>query len=343
MDNNTHTTYIKELSHTDQVSWDSMVTHPVQSYAWVESRKALGIPYTLLGVFTDGTLVSVLLVILQPIFGSTFKKAQVFKGALYTDDVYQALYQYGRENNIAWYSFEPDVIESATPPIPSILYKKDVQDFALWTPYINLDQPYTMIENNFSKVVRNESRHAVNHGMYTKEGTDQSLFDDFISLMFQTKERKQFSGYTKEYYKAVFTSLKFHQQVSIFITYTQEGNPVAGALVFDFKDTLYYAYAGSLGRETPKGAMYLLVISIIQYGQAQGKKTLDLFGSLDPSYVGNHPWKGFSQFKKSFNGIYKKYIGRYDLVVSPLYYRLYYMYVWLKSHVAFFKNLCTLK
>lgn len=331
--------HIKELTHIERVSWDMHVSYPVQSYAWIESRKKLGILYIQLGVFKDDQLISVALGLVTSIPMTSCKKVSILKGNVYTDEIYEAFRVYGKKNRFGWYSFEPNVLESADQAIPHTLIKKNTQEFALWTVDIDTTLPMNVLENNFSKVVRNESRYAIKNGLITKSGTEEILFDDFLVLMDATKERNQFTGYSQSYYRSVFESLKEHHQVILFVTYDIENKPVAGAFVFDFKDTLYYAYAGSLGRATPKGAMYLLVISIIEYAQRHNKHTLDLFGCLAPDFTGDHPWKGFSQFKKAFNGNYKKYIGRYDLIVNPVFYYVYSCLLSIKRIIANVKNI----
>lgn len=331
--------HIRELTDIESVSWDAYVSYPVQSYAWIQSRKNLGILYVQLGIFKDNQLVSVALGLVTSVLLTAYKKISILKGDVYTAEIYDAFVVYGKKNHFAWYSFEPNVLEMTHTLMPNSLVKKNSQEFALWTTDIDTTQPMPVLEAQFSKVVRNESRYAIKNGLVTKNGTEEKLFEDFLQLMGSTKERNKFIGYSQTYYRSVFESLKQYNQVCLFVTYDVHENPVAAAFVFDFKDTLYYAYAGSLGRETPKGAMYLLVIAIIQYAHAKNKHTLDLFGCLDPHFNGEHPWKGFSQFKKAFNGNYKKYIGRYDLIVNPLWYRVYQCVHFVKKYMSLLKKI----
>ncbi len=43
--------------------------------------------------------------------------------------------------------------------------------------------------------------------------------------------------------------------------------------------------------------------------------------SLDPDK--NDPWFGFHRFKEGYGGKLVEYIGSYDYVLNPLFYRLY--------------------
>jgi lipid II:glycine glycyltransferase (peptidoglycan interpeptide bridge formation enzyme) len=53
----------------------------------------------------------------------------------------------------------------------------------------------------------------------------------------------------------------------------------------------------------------------------QGQSRFDFVG-VAPVGVENHPWEGFTKFKRSFGGQYKFYLGTWELPTHPLY-RLY--------------------
>jgi lipid II:glycine glycyltransferase (peptidoglycan interpeptide bridge formation enzyme) len=322
---------IKKIENISHEAWDENVDSFAQSFAWAESRKALGYPVLELGIYKDGICLSCILVVLKSIPHTQYFVGNIYRGDLYDEHVYEALKIFGRENNICTFTFEPNVFEEDVRAVSQMLVKTDRHQFALWSPFIDLTEKYKDLEALFSKTVRNETRLAVKNGITIEQGVSDELYSHFIQLTTSEKAKKQYVGYTEEYYKGVFEALKKEDQARLFVAYDVAKNPVATAMIFIFKGTVTYAYAGSLGRSTPKGAMYLLIASIIKTTQTEGCHTFDLFGSLDPAFVGEHSWKGFTQFKKSFGPVFKKYIGAYDLVVIPHMYYLYKVLIFIKK------------
>ncbi len=248
------------------------------------------------------------------------RRAHVHRSSFFSDDIVSALYAYGKNKYIC-ITIEPNILKQVHIATP-LLLRKSPFEFVTWTPCIDLTQSFSLIENKFSKTVRNENRYAEKNGAAVLHGDSETLFQDFLSIMQNTQTRKNFRGHTTNYYTHVFEALKKYAQVEIFIVY-EKNAPIGGACVFVFKDTLYYVYAGSLGQKILRGSMYHLVISIIQWGQSCGKKNLDLFGSLAPDDVSQHPWQGFTKFKKSFGPVFNEYVGAYDIVLNKPIYFLY--------------------
>ena len=53
-----------------------------------------------------------------------------------------------------------------------------------------------------------------------------------------------------------------------------------------------------------------------------GARTHDLWGVAPADAGPDHPWWGYSLFKKGFDGRFVSWAGSWDLVVDPLTYRL---------------------
>ena len=54
-----------------------------------------------------------------------------------------------------------------------------------------------------------------------------------------------------------------------------------------------------------------------------GKKYFDFWGIAPEGAPANHPWVGFTNFKKTFAGQEIDYAGTYDIILNPTKYRLY--------------------
>lgn len=98
---------------------------------------------------------------------------------------------------------------------------------------------------------------------------------------------------------------------------------VAAGLVFDDKTTRYNLQ----GAQTDKGrtlhATGILTIQLIKDAKAKNLKTFDFWGIAPENAPDNHPWKGFTNFKKTFAGYERDHAGTHDIVLKPAKYKLY--------------------
>ncbi len=266
---------IQAINKTDASIWDTYVDTFPQSFAWGESRVKNNQSLIRLVVEKDSLVVTYIQGIVKKIPFSPYSIVYIYRSPLYSFEILKALQIYGHKNHIIFFRLEPNEFETKKTTIIPLLKKTSQTHFAEWSPFIDLNKNFEDIEKNFSKTVRNETRLAKKNQGYINYGIDAKLFEDFLVLSAETHSRKKFTGYTTTYYQTVFETLRKYNQVQLFVGYDSAHKPVVGAMVFFFKDTVTYAYGGSLGRETPKGMMNLLMVSIIQYAQLHGFKTLD--------------------------------------------------------------------
>ena len=87
-------------------------------------------------------------------------------------------------------------------------------------------------------------------------------------------------------------------------------------------------------------AANLIMWESIRLGRKLGAKTFDMWGSLPPQYDFRHPWAGFTRFKAGYNGTFTEMPGSYDLIINPLFYKVYNIFYWLReSYFNIRKNL----
>jgi len=98
---------------------------------------------------------------------------------------------------------------------------------------------------------------------------------------------------------------------------------IAAGLVFD-DDTTRYNLQGAQSDEGRKlHVTGILTIQLILDAKAKGLQTFDFWGIAPEGASPDHPWAGFTNFKKTFAGYEKDYAGTYDLVLKPAKYKLY--------------------
>lgn len=98
---------------------------------------------------------------------------------------------------------------------------------------------------------------------------------------------------------------------------------IAAVLIFDDKDTRYYIQAAQDKTYTKLAAPSIVVCKMLLDAKEKGLKYFDFWGIAPENAPENHPWKGFTNFKKSFGGEPVEYAGTYDLILSPARYKLY--------------------
>ena len=102
-----------------------------------------------------------------------------------------------------------------------------------------------------------------------------------------------------------------------------EGMVIAAGLVFD-DDTTRYNLQGAQSDEGRKlHATGILTIKLILDAKAKNLRTFDFWGIAPEGAPADHPWAGFTNFKKTFAGYEKDYAGTYDIVLSPAKYKAY--------------------
>ena len=96
----------------------------------------------------------------------------------------------------------------------------------------------------------------------------------------------------------------------------------AAALVYDYDGVRYYAHAAADYEHRKLRAGTVLLVQMILDAARAGQQTFDFWGittSTDPE----HPWAGFTQYKKSFGGRQVDYAGTWDLPLNKRKYQLY--------------------
>ncbi len=98
---------------------------------------------------------------------------------------------------------------------------------------------------------------------------------------------------------------------------------IAAGLVFDDCITRYNLQGAQSEQGRKLHATGILTIQLILDAAKKGQKTFDFWGIAPENAPKDHPWQGFTNFKKTFAGTEVDYAGTYDLVLDPAKYRLY--------------------
>jgi lipid II:glycine glycyltransferase (peptidoglycan interpeptide bridge formation enzyme) len=106
--------------------------------------------------------------------------------------------------------------------------------------------------------------------------------------------------------------------------------PIAANIVSHFGKRVTYVHGASGNRGRNLMAPFLLQWSAILEAKRVGATEYDFWGIAD-SEDPTHPWAGITRFKRGFGGSMVQYIGAYDIIYKPTWYKIYRAYKTLRK------------
>lgn len=172
---------------------------------------------------------------------------------------------------------------------------------------------------------------AIKRGVAAKRGETTSQKNDFVlqfhALLLATTVRDKFSGHDVAFYQKF---LEIIPKSEIFVV-SHNGVPLAAAIGVIHEDTFIYYYGASSHDRKELMAPYLLQWEMIRFAKNQGSRWYDFFGISPINSSKNHPWQGVTEFKKKFGGVLKIYPKPKDIIMSPLWYKIYQLAKFARS------------
>ena len=185
------------------------------------------------------------------------------------------------------------------------------------TLILNLSPSADDLLNNMKQNNRNLYRNYIKKGIKISKTQNPNKISILTNLIAGVTAHNHFTAHDADYLK--------NQLASGFATlYIAEldNEPIAASLVYDTPTTRIYSQAAADYEHRKLSAGTILVVQMILDARAAGQKYFDFWG-ITTSENPNHPWYGFTKFKKSFGGEIVTYSGTYDLPVKKFKYWLY--------------------
>lgn len=139
-----------------------------------------------------------------------------------------------------------------------------------------------------------------------------------LALQKALAKEKGISTFSENYLK---TELK-QPFATLYLVKASE-KVIAAGLVFDDKTTRYNLQGAQSDEGRKLHATGILTIQLILDAKEKSQKLFDFWGIAPENAPKNHPWAGFTGFKKTFAGYEKNYAGTYDIVEKTARYKLY--------------------
>lgn len=341
---------IRPLQDNEQKNWNTLVKHPLQAWEWGEFRRKMEVDVVRLGVFSGDILTEGYQITFHPLPNFPYLPHLPYtigylpKGPLPTKAILETLATLGKKKNAIFIQLEPDVPchceESMSKPrttwqsIGKIASLTARNDKLLQPAHHPLFTKYTFVldltksEEELLKQMHSKTRYniklAQKRGVTVKEDNSKEAFEEYIQLSKETIQRQGFFAHNETYQRTMWKMLQQgNLPIAHLWTASFEGKTLAAWIVFVWKDTLYYPYGASSREYRDVMAPNLLLWEITLWAKKQGLKYFDLWGALGPSPDVHDPWYGFHRFKEGYKPDLVEFIGSYDLVIKPFWYKFY--------------------
>jgi lipid II:glycine glycyltransferase (peptidoglycan interpeptide bridge formation enzyme) len=293
-------------------SLDKIATHPLQTSAWGEFRKAWGneILETKYGIITVHKVPLAL------------GKIGIFeKGPKPTKTMLSELRTLGEKENLIFIKLEPSFAKATEGQAEQIIQllrqNGGVPGKRLFTPttfWIDLTKSEEELLKSFTSKTRYNIRLAQKNGVKVVEDNSNRAFGKYLELTKETVQRQGFYAHTRRYHELMWKHLQPAGIAHLLIA-TYKGKIITAWIVFTYKDFLYYPYGASSDKYKNVMANNLMMWEAIRFGKKLGLKTFDLWG--------REPGKGFTRFKEGYNPKVIEFLGTWDLVINKPLYWLY--------------------
>ncbi len=174
---------------------------------------------------------------------------------------------------------------------------------------------------SFHPKTRYNIRLAERKGVTVRVATSPADLGTFYRILVETARRDHFLVRAESYYRDMWDLLIEPGLARLFLA-DHEGRTLAGTIAFLLGDKAWYVYGASSDTRRDVMPNYLLQWAMIRWAAYSGCTLYDfrgVSGNLDPS----DPLYGLYRFKKGFGADFTEFIGEFDLILRPAWYRFY--------------------
>lgn len=318
---------IQIVHETHQKEWDTIVSHPLQTWAWGNFRKKMGVDIVRLGVVQNGKLTDAWQISFHRIPHTPWTIGYFPKGPMPTDQMMDALRDIARKKHAIYIQLEPNVIRNAVDQRSTINDQLIPSHHPLFTKYtfvLDMAKSEDELLANMHPKTRYNIKLALKHGVTISEDNSNNALETYLTLTQETLSRQGFYAHSRMYHETMFKILHASGMAKLWIA-TYQGKPITAWVIFCWKDTIYYPYGASTRMQKNVMAPNLMLWGIVKWGKSQGYKKFDLWGAMGPDPDQSDPWYGFHRFKEGYHPQLVEFVGSFDLVIHPLLYKGFIM------------------
>jgi lipid II:glycine glycyltransferase (peptidoglycan interpeptide bridge formation enzyme) len=227
-----------------------------------------------------------------------------------------------RQENASYLRVEPmgNFTSDQLKSIGLIQAERTMQPAQTWQ--LDLTRSEDDILKSMSSTNRNLFSTAEKKGINFETTYDKKKLKIFLDMIHNMASRTGMRPHSDKYFELMAESLFPDQSAGLTFGY-HDKKPIVSALYFDdiSAKVRYYAHAGSYDSARKLQANSPLLTYLIMDAKKTGMEVFDFYG-VAPADKPNHPWAGFSKFKRSFGGFEKKFNGTWEYPTNKLNYKI---------------------
>lgn len=329
----------REVKIEEKDAYNKVVDHPLQSWEWGEFRTATGQKAIRIGNFEGAKITSGYQVLLNYFPKVPFTVGTLLRGPMPDQTMLNTLSKIGTDNKTIFIKIEPliggPVVTSTDGEIMKNLGFEEIDKFLLengcfygkplfpkHTFWLDLTQTEGAILAKMHPKTRYNLHLAEKNGVVVTEDNSPKGFETFLRLHFETASREGFYSHSEDYHRKMWTIMQ-PAGIAHLLVASYKNVPLVSWVLFNFNKTLYYPYGGSNREHREVMPSYLMMWSAIKLGKKLGCKNFDMWGTPGSNPGPKDPWIGFHRFKQGFGPQLVEFLGSYDYVTNPSFYRLY--------------------
>lgn len=342
----------KDITETEKLAYNAVVSHPLQSYEWGEFRKKTGVTVIKKGIYENEKLTSGFQLTIHRIPHTPWTIGYLPKGNLPDKNLVEELKAVGKKYRCVFIQLEPNVIAkpSSSFQLTSLHFAASVHPlFTKYTLQLDITKSEEELLKNMHPKTRYNIRVAQKHNVEIAEDSSEKAFKEYLRLTNETTKRQGFYAHTPTYHTLMWETLRPNMSSGAraaarsqqsagedgrlkmedpelsahLLTARYKEKILTTWILFIFKDTLYYPYGASSNENRETMASNLLMWEAIRFGKKHNLKVFDMWGALGPTPDAKDPWFGFHRFKTGYGPTLVEFVGSYDLVLNNTLYQLY--------------------
>ncbi len=317
--------------------FNQLALHPLQSWGWGEFRKKTGLKVERWGIFEKNKLKEPIQVTIHPIPKTKFSIGYFPKGPMPSRLQLIALKKIAKKHNCIFIKLEPKVEKNQLTKRKKQFLKRNnfVLGRPLFTKYnfvLDLSPSEEELLKSFKSKTRYNIRLAQRKGVEVAIDNSDESFETYLKLMKETTKRQGFYAHNEDYHRKLWDELekKSSGLKRDLLVAKYKGEVITAWMLFQLRDTMYYPYGASNRKYREVMANNLVMWEAIKLAKKRGCKYFDMWGALGLNPDKKDPWYGFHRFKEGYNPRQVEYMGTYDLIIRPGWYRIYKIGEWLR-------------
>ncbi len=170
--------------------------------------------------------------------------------------------------------------------------------------------------------VRRSWRKAMREGVTYRVSNDPAEVAAFLDMLHDVAKRTGMHPHSDDYFEDIAGAL-FPAGSGGLIFAEQEGKPIASLIYFSDGTTMSYAHAASYSEYRKLSPATGLLVFAMLHARETGHRFFDTYGVAPEDAPEDHPWLGFTNFKKSFGGARVNFPGTWEMPVKKVKYGIY--------------------